>query len=265
MDNQSPYQPFGQPIYSGQPAQQPAGLQTTSGMQSPSGQSGPTARLVPTASVKNDSKTTLFMVLAIVGGLVAVTFIGLFIWMYSQWNTAQTDVDSKVNIAVAEAVNEKAEELENQFTEREKTPYRVFTGPADYGELTLQYPKTWSVYEAKSATSGGDFEAYFNPDRVYGTGSGTINSLRVIIKDQAFDNVIQNYDNSVKSGKMSLVVRPISGENANVYSGQLPNSSNFQGIVAVFKIRDKTAIVQTDAMVFADDYYKILDSIKFNL
>lgn len=257
MDNQ----PLSQPIFSGQPQVQPGFQQ--SGMGAQAGQV-PTARLVPVPAQNNGSKTTLFMVLSIVGGLVAVTFIGLFIWMYSQWSEAQTDVDSKINTAVATAVNEKTEELENQFTEREKLPYRIFTGPADYGELTLEYPKTWSVYEAKSATNGGDFEAYFNPDRVYVVGIDTINSLRVIIKDQAYDSFIQTYDTAVKNGKMSVAVRPVGGENANIYTGQLPGGGDLQGIAAVFKIRDKTAVIQTDAMLFSDDYYKILDSVKFN-
>ena len=259
MDNQqSPYQPFSQqPVYSGQP---PVSAQPMAG-QNPM----PTAKLVPVAAAQSNSiKTTIFMVLSIVGGLIAVTFIGLFIWMYSQWSDAQANVDSKVNIAVAEAVNEKVEEMENQFIEREKTPYRVFTGPADYGELSLEYPKTWSVYEAKSATNGGDFEAYFNPDRVYVVGSGTINSLRVIIKDQAYDSFISQYEERVKNGKLSVAVRPVGGENANIYTGQLPGSSDFQGIAAIFKMRDKTALIQTDAMIFSDDYYKVLDSVKFN-
>lgn len=261
MDNQ-PYQPFGQqPGYSGQSNTQPTpGSQPTM----VGGGQVPTAKVVPVSVEPNADKTTLFMVLSIVGGLVAVTFIGLFIWMYTQWSSAQTDVDSKVNTAVAEAVNEKTEEMENAFTEREKMPYRIFTGPADYGELTLEYPKTWSVYESKSATTGGDFEAYFNPDRVYAVGVSTINSLRVTIKDQAYDSFIPQYENLVKSGKLAVNVRPIGGENANVYTGQLPGTDNFQGIVAIFKIRDKTAIIQTDAMLFADDYYKILDSVKFN-
>jgi hypothetical protein len=68
----------------------------------------------------------------------------------------------------------------------------------------------------------------------------------------------------VKNGKMSLAVRPVGGENANVYTGELPNTSDLQGIAAIFKIRDKTAVIQTDAMLFADDYYKILDSVKYN-
>lgn len=259
MDNQS----FNQPNYAGQPVNAGAQPGFSGQMAAPAGQV-PTATLVPVPTAGNGNKTTIFMVLAIVGGLVAVTFIGLFIWMYSQWSEVQTDVDSKINTAVATAVNEKTEELENQFTEREKLPYSVFTGPADYGELSFNYPKTWSVYEAKSATNGGDFEAYFNPDRVYVVGSSTINSLRVSIRDQAYENYVQQYENAVKNGKMTVTIRPIGGENANVYTGELPYTSNLQGIAAVFKIRDKTAVIQTDAMLFADDYYKILDSVQFN-
>lgn len=261
-----PQQNYGQPIFSGQPAMgQPMGGQPA--MQPNMGMGGqvPTASVVPVAQPQNAVKTTIFMVLAIVGGLIAVTFIGLFVWMYGQWNEAQTEVDNKIDVAVATAVNEKTEELENQFIEREKTPYRVFTGPADYGELTLEYPKTWSVYEAASATNGGDFEAYFNPDRVYVVSSSTINSLVVSIKDEAFDTFITKYDGLVKNGKMTVSVRPIGGENANVYTGELPNTDRFQGIVAILKLRDKTALIQTDAMVFADDYYKVLDSVKFNI
>lgn len=258
MDNQ----PYNQPIFSGQSMN---GRVSAGFSQQPAMAGGqvPTAKIV-VPSEPNVNRTTIFMVMAIVGGLVAVTFIGLFIWMYAQWNTAQTDVDSKINTAVATAVNEKAEELENQFVEREKQPYRIFTGPADYGELTFEYPKTWSVYEAKSATNGGDFEAYFNPDRVYVVAVGTINSLRVIIKDQAYDSFIQQYDTNVKNGKLTVSVRPVGGENANVYTGELPGSGDLQGIATVFKMRDKTAVIQTDAMLFADDYYKILDSVKFN-
>lgn len=227
----------------------------------------PTTRLVPVASQQGKvgfNKQTLWMVVAIVGGLVAVTFIGLFIWMYSQWNTVKTDVDGQIEAAVAVAVNEKAEEMENQFVEREKYPYNLFAGPVDYGELSFEYPKTWSVYEAEDASNGGDYSAYLNPDKVYPVGNKNINALRVTIKNQSYDNYVKAYDNYVKDGKMSVAVRPINGENANVYTGELPNTDKFQGMVAIFKVRDKTAVLQTDAMIFQSDFTKILDSVRFN-
>ncbi len=223
----------------------------------------PTTRLVPVEPKGAGNKNLIWMILTIIAGLVAVTFIALFIWMFSKWDTAQKTVDSQVNLAVANAVNEKTEELESQFIEREKEPYQTFAGPADYGELSFEYPKTWSVYEAKDAATGGDYEAYLNPGKVYPVGTNTINALRVIIKDQSYESFVSNYENNVKNGKLAVNVRLINGENANLYSGELP-SSKLTGIAAVFKIRDKVAILQTDAMIFEEDYQKILDSVRYN-
>ncbi len=262
MDNQ-PYQPF-QPSMGGQLNQnQPMNGQMMAGQ--PMAGPQPTARLVPVASrggAKSGSNT-IWMILLIIAGLVAVTFIGLFIWMFSKWDAAQQDVDSQISAAVAEAVNEKTEEMEEQFIEREKQPYQTFAGPIDYGELAFEYPKTWSVYEAKDATNGGDYEAYLNPGKVYPVGVSTINALRVIIKDQAYDTFIKTYESYVKNGKLAVSVRPINGENATLYTGEIPGGK-LQGIVAVFRIRDKTAVLQTDAMIFEEDYQKILDTVRFN-
>ena len=266
MDNQ-PFQPFQSSGQMNQPTNpamnmngQQFGAPTSNQMNMP-----PTAKIVPVASgaTKSSGGRTVWIVLLIIASLVAVTFIGLFIWMFSKWDSTQQDVDSQISAAVAEAVNEKTEELENQFIEREKQPYQIFAGPADYGELAFEYPKTWSVYEAKDAANGGDYEAYLNPGKVYPVGVDTINSLRVIIKDQSYDNYIKTYESYVKNGKLAVSVRLINGENANLYTGELPGTK-LQGIAAVFKIRDKAAVLQTDAMIFEEDYQRILDTVRFN-
>ncbi len=258
MDNQ-PFQPF-----QAQPAAQPVQpVQPAQGQPVAGNYNQPTAKLVPVAATSNSNKATIFMIIAIVAGLVAVTFIGLFAWMYSQWDTVQKDVDGQIDAAVATAVKEKADELENQFVEREKMPNSTFAGPIDYGELSFEFPKTWSVYEAKDASSGGDYEAYLNPGKVFPVGQDTINALRVIIKDQSYDSYISIYENYVKSGKLSVDVRLVNGESANIYRGELPQS-NLVGIATVFKIRDKAAIMQTDAMIFEEDYNRIMDSVRFN-
>ena len=204
------------------------------------------------------------MILAIIGGLVSITFIALFIWMYSKWSTAQEDVDAQINAAVVTAVDEKAEELENQFIEREKSPYSTFAGPIDYGELAFEYPKTWSVYESSDASNGGDYVAYFNPGKVYPEGNATINALRVTIADTSYDNYIKQYEQNVKNGKLTISTRPINGENATLYTGEQP-TGKLQGIAAVFRIRDKTAVIQTDAMLFEEDFLKVLDTVRYNL
>lgn len=208
---------------------------------------------------KSSRKKTIVIILI---SILAVIFFGLFIWAFVNYSEARTDVNGQIDKAVALAVNQKATELETEFTEREKSPYSTFTGPEDYGYLTFQYPKTWSLYIAKDASSGGNYEAYLNPGAVNPVSNTTINALRVSIIDKAYDSEIKTYETRVKNGKMSVSVRLINGENANLYSGEL-TTGNLIGTAAIFPIRDKTVVLQTDANVFLDDFNHILDTVQY--
>ncbi len=217
---------------------------------------------VPVVPPKTKNRNLIETIVLVLVSIVAVTFIGLFAWKYIEWDSVKTNVDGQIDKAVATAKSELQTELENEFAEREKYPYRTFTGPVDYGSLSFEYPKTWNVYIAKDASNGGDFEAYFNPGEVQPVGTGTINSLRVTIKDQAFDTAIRSYDNYVNNGKLTLSTRLIDGKViANIYTGELMNQ--IQGIMAAFKLRDKTVMLQTDANIFSDEFYKLLDTVNF--
>ena len=199
----------------------------------------------------------------IVVSLLAVLFIGLFIWMWVKWNDASTNVKGKVDVAVAEAKNELQAKLESEFEEKEKYPYRVFTGPTDLGELSFEYPKTWSLYVQSSANRGGDYAAYLNPGQVNVVQDDTVMALRVSIKGTLFDQAISDFAEKVRSGDMTLSTTVVNGNNVNVYTGKLDNE--YQGIICVFKLRDKTVMLQTDSTsVFSDDFYRILKTVKFN-
>ena len=199
----------------------------------------------------------------IVVSLLAVLFIGLFIWMWVKWNDASTNVKGKVDVAVAEAKNELQTKLESEFEEKEKYPYRVFTGPTDLGELSFEYPKTWSLYVQSNANRGGDYAAYLNPGQVNVVQDDTVMALRVSIKGTLFDQAISDFAEKVRSGDMTLSTTVVNGNNVNVYTGKLDNE--YQGIICVFKLRDKTVMLQTDSTsVFSDDFYRILKTVKFN-
>lgn len=197
----------------------------------------------------------------VVVSLIAVLFVGLFIWKYLEWDSVKTDVDGQIDAAVALAISENTTKLENEFLEREKYPYKTFSGPADYGSLNFEFPKTWNTYIAQDAANGGNFEAYLNPGEVQPVSAQTINALRVQILDQAFENVARNYENLTNSGQLSVTTRPVGSAVANVYTGTLPN--NIRGIATIFKVRDKTILIQTDAELFAEEYYKLLDTVTF--
>lgn len=199
-------------------------------------------------------------------GLTTLTFLGLFVWVLLQYNAVSDDIDGRIAAAVADAKEEQALELEKEFAEREKYEYRTFSGPVDYGELTFEYPKTWSVYIAADAANGGDFSAYLNPIQVEPVSSkDTINALRVTIQNKDFESIAAEYQKAMekKDSNLSVETITVGGVVANKYSGQIPNT-DFSGFVVIFKIRDKTAILQTDSMLFEVDFDKILATISFN-
>ena len=202
---------------------------------------------------------TILLIFFVLTSLVAGYFIYYF---YNEYTIARTDVDAQIAEAVAKAEKDKISELEAEFAEREKNPYSTFSGPEDYGELTFSYPKTWSVYINKDASKGGDFEAYLNPGTVSPVSNTTINSLRVTISTKSIDSFDKTYQGYVSKAIMTAEVKTIGGETATVYKGTLP--SKLVGAVAIFKLRDKTVLLQTDAEIFFDDFNRILETVKYN-
>ncbi|MBQ3292765.1 hypothetical protein IJG93_00430 [Candidatus Saccharibacteria bacterium] len=221
---------------------------------------------------KKDSKGLIKTIVIIALSLTLVTFIGLFLWMFTEYSTTKSDVDGQIAVAVKEAVNENTTNLEDQFAEREKSPYLTFAGPVDYGSLTFEYPRTWSVYIANDAANGEDFEAYLNPVQVNTVSNEVINAVRVKILNRSFDSVAADYSGALEAGRdgtppaMRLESVTIGQENnitANRYTGIIPETE-FNGYVILFKLRDKTVLLQSDSILFDGDFNALLASIRFD-
>ena len=226
---------------------------------------------------KQDIGRIIQIVVIIVLGIISITFISLFIWKYVEWDKASTNLNGQIDKAVSDAVSETQTQMENEFAEREKYPYKTFSAPDDYGGLSFEYPKTWSVYVAKSATENkGDYEAYLNPGVVSPVSATTINAVRVTIKTQTFEKTIAEYDKLVEKGQLSSSVGTLNnpnypevqGDTYNLYRGELP--SKLRGAVAIFKVRDKAFVIQTDAEVFmgegdqGDFFRPVLETVHYN-
>ncbi|MDO5451760.1 MAG: hypothetical protein Q4F56_01590 [Candidatus Saccharibacteria bacterium] len=255
MQGASTVQPGMSFVASAQPQVGPNGMPMVQQVQAPA---------TPKKDVSGLIKTIVIIALA----LITLTFIGLFIWMLNERNEAQSDLDGKIAVATAAAKDEQAQKDEAEFLEREKYPYKTFSGPADYGQLTFEYPKTWSVYVADPATAGGDFNAYLNPVQVETVGENTVNALRVTILNEGFDEVTQAYQEVMEDEKsdLTMVATTIGADNdivANRYTGTIPDTE-LSGYIVTFKIRDKTAILQTDSVLFQEDYDKLLGTVTFN-
>ena len=150
--------------------------------------------------------------------------------------------------------------------EREKNPFNNFSGPEDYGQLSFKYPKTWSVYVAHDASKGGKFEAFFNPREVEPISDTTVNSLRVAVLDKGFDDVAAEYQKAIDKKNSTLKVESVTvgGVAATRYTGTIPKTE-LNGIIVIFKIRDKTVVLRTDSLLFSKDFDALLKTVTFNL
>ena len=227
--------------------------------------SAPAPSIAPSGSAKlarqgNSSliKTVIIILLSLllIGGLL------LAYYFYNEYQLASADVDSKVNAAVVSREKEITDKLEAEFAEREKLDYKTFTGPDDYGTFSFKYPKTWSVYVARDANKGGDFEAYLHPAEVPPITNETVLALRVVIRSESFETAADRYKGLVSAGKLATSIISVNGADANRYDGTLPN--NLVGSIAIVKIRDKVVTLETDAEIYRADFDKILTTITFN-
>ncbi|MBO7717993.1 hypothetical protein J6S37_00650 [Candidatus Saccharibacteria bacterium] len=214
---------------------------------------------------KKDVAGLIKTIVIIFVSLIAVTFIGLFIWMSVQYNELGKDIQGQIDDAVSAAEVEVKDRMEIEFLEREKEPYKPFVGPADYGQLSFEYPRTWSVYIAQAATSGGDFSAYFNPNQVEEIGKNTVNALRVLIQNKSFEDVTAEYQRYLDQKESNLTMETITfnGITGNKYTGKIPGTE-LNGFIVIFKIRDKTVIMQTDSVLFENDFNNVLGTVTFN-
>lgn len=198
-----------------------------------------------------------------IGLIVLVVGVGAFaIWAFVNYNNQKTDVEAKINDAVVIAKKDQADSDAIKFAAREKEPNRQFVGPNDYGQVTFNYPKTWSVYVSKDATSGGSYEAYFNPIIIPAISSSQQYALHVLIEQKDYDKTLSGFDSLVKKGDLTSSSVTASGTTGTRLDGAF--SKDIHGSMVIFKIRDKVLTVRTDADVFKPDFNALITTIKFN-
>ena|SRR5688572_8950407 len=202
------------------------------------------------------------LIMTIVLSVLAAGLGGFALWSFVNYQDQKNNVDAKISAAVASAKQQQGTEDEKLFAEREKEPTREIVGPDDLGRVSLKYPKTWSVYLEKD---GGNrqYEAYLHPGVVPAITSGTSFALRISIDSRAYNDIIATFQDRVKKGDLKATPVAVQGENGTRLDGAF--SKDVQGSMVIFKVRDKTLRVYTEAKSFQADFDNIvLPSLNFN-
>ena len=202
----------------------------------------------------------------VVLGILVVILIGVagvLSWLLISKNMDYQELSENVDLKIAQAVDEAKTEQAMADAEEAKKDTRQFTGPTDYGQLSFDFPKLWSVYVASDASKGGDYVAYLNPLEIEPVSESTVYALRVTIRNKDLESVTAEYQRYLGKGDLSMDVVTVGGTTANRYTGKIPGTE-LNGIIVTFGIRDKTVVLRTDALGYEKDFLAVLNTVKFN-
>lgn len=196
--------------------------------------------------------------------LVIVFFLaaaGFGYWAFASREDYKNNSDAKVAVAVAAAEKRTQAADAKSFAEEAKNPLKSYVGPSAFGAISIQYPKTWSSYVVEgNDNSNTPVDAYFHPDFVPNVADQDQSfSLRVQLVSQSYDQVLNAFNSSAKTGRVTVApyklpkVPTIVG---SIVQGQI--SPNKQGTVVILPLRNMTLKIWVDASQFTPDYNNII-------
>jgi len=210
---------------------------------------------------KLDQRGELLIPLVIVGTLLFAS-IGFSTWAFMGRQDYKNNVDQKIAEAVEVAEENLTLKKDAEFAESYKLPYTTYRGPAAFGTLTIQYPKTWSNY--LSETGGTPVDGYMQPNFVSANKNDTNYALRYQVSERQYDEEIKTFDSKVKNGRVTSSAYRLPKQESVLglrIEGEIDNRK--QGVMVLLPLRDKTIKIWTEGDEFRSDYAKILDELTF--
>lgn len=198
--------------------------------------------------------------------ILFIAAAGFGFWAFSGRNDYKNNVDAKIAVAVEAAKTAEAEAKDKEFVEKEKNPYRVYTGPAAYASVSITYPKTWSAYVDETGSGGNPVNGYFHPATVPGLTSNASYAVRFTVTNTRYTDEVRRFDAAVKGGKVKISAfnaPKVPGTTGVRVDGEVQPKE--QGSMVILPIRDKTLKVWTEANQFVGDFNTIvLSNLKFD-
>ncbi len=206
---------------------------------------------------------SISVILAVVFALFFLGMSGFAIWAFAGREDFKNNVDEKIDLAVGVAVQNAESAKDVEFIESEKFPTRNFVGPATYGSLSFDYPKTWSVYADTGSSTVLD--VYAHPKVLPGFKSGQPYALRVEILGKSYESVVSSLQRDIEKG--ILISSAFSAKEVPSVVGIRTDGAiakDVNGSAIYLPLRDRAIKFSTESPEFVKDFNEIiLPSITF--
>lgn len=194
--------------------------------------------------------------------IMSLLFIGALvfgIWAYAGMQDYKSNVDPKIQAAVAVAEQQTSSRKDNEFLEKEKNPLKTYNGPDTFGSIVLKYPKTWSAYVVEKSQSNEPISGYFHPSYVPDIQGETAYALRVQVVNRSYDQELKSFDSKAQNGKVKVAAykpKNVSNVSGARVSGEI--NTNEEGTMVLLPLRDKTLKIWTESTRFNKDFDNII-------
>lgn len=191
---------------------------------------------------------------------------GFAIWAYLGRQDYKNNSDQKSAVAVEKAVTATQRADAAKYFEEAKKPYDTYIGPAAFGNITVNYPKTWSAYVAEDSKGGDPIKAYFHPKTVPNVADADQNfALRVDLIDTNYNDVLTQFQAQIEIGKVSAApykLPKIPSVVGSRLEGQITPTK--QGSMVLLPLRNMTLKIWTESNDFKADFdTNILPNLNF--
>ena len=197
----------------------------------------------------------------IISVLLLLGALGFGLWSFTGMQDYKNNSDKKVSSAVQIAQQETSTAKDKEFIEKEKSPLKQYKGPAAFGTVTIQYPKTWSAFVTETTNGGGTpVDGYFHPGFVPGLQSGTDFALRVKVVSKQYADEMKQFESKMKAGKVKIspykAPKMTDGTVGSRIDGEI--NTGQQDSMILFPLRDKTIEISTESGQFRGDFDSII-------
>jgi hypothetical protein len=202
----------------------------------------------------------------VISSVIAVIAIIFSVWAYNGRETYKNQDQSLINNAVAQAKIQEQQLLQSQFTAQSQNPFISYSAPAQYGSVTVYYPRTWSGYVDTTGSDGNPVDGYFDPGVVPAIGGqNSVYALRVQINSNSYSSQLANYTNQQQSTGLSITpysLNKVPSVVGVMIQGQL--QQNIQGVLIMLPLRTDTLEIWTESTQYTSLFTnQILPQITF--
>lgn len=203
--------------------------------------------------LNQDGSINPFIIPFVLAALVAIGLGVMTIKYYGDYVDQRDRNQPKIEAAVDKAKGDQKKQLDAEFEEREKQPYKTFTAPSSYGSVRLTFPKTWSAY-VETGKGNVQYGFYSHPNFV--PSEGVAYALRMSVVDRQFAQEVDNYDRQIEKNELKTKSIRVSGVTGARLDGFL--EKDLEGSMVIFPLRDKTLRVWTESTERRKDFDNII-------